>query len=172
MEILTYPNEALRNKAEAIDMEDSEFMKYIHCVATDMQLTMLGSNGIGLASTQVGIPYRIFAFDSNIFEKVIVLANPKITFSDGEVVEEEACLSIPGYSARVKRSLLVQVEWDDISTGNHRDDWFSGRDARVIQHELDHLDGILYIDHLGPLKRRMFEKRYAKLQKQGRIPKY
>jgi len=176
MEILIYPNQALRSKATSIATSaraiyDSDIEK-AYLLMDQMITAMQKNNGLGLAATQVGECLRMFVFNSEMLNKTICMINPDIIWCDGKSLEEEACLSIPGFAAKVERAAVIGVKYYDIHQGMEISRLFGGRDARVIQHEIDHLDGILYIDHLSSLKRQMFKRKYAKLQKLNKINKY
>ena len=172
MNINIYPDRGLRRITNTVKTTMSkEEAAFVQDVATSMRLTMHANNGIGLAATQVGEYRRMFVFDSE-FGEAITMINPDIVWHDGKAMEEEACLSIPGYSAKVERSALIAIKYYDIFDKSNKHDQFGGRDARVIQHELDHLNGTLFIDHLSVLKRNMFERKYKKMQKMSKTERY
>ena len=151
--ILTEPNKLLRQisaPVEKVEETERELMN-------DMLETMYAANGIGLAAPQVGIKKRIVVIDLKEEGKSLPLTfvNPKIIgFSDEKFVNEEGCLSVPEYYAEVERSKEVEVEWYD-AKGKKIKKRLTGLLSVCIQHEIDHLDGILFIDHLSSLKRRM-----------------
>jgi len=172
MNINIYPDSGLRRITNMIETTMSEEdVSFVQDIATSMRLTMCANNGIGLAATQVGEYRRMFVFDSE-FGETITMINPDIVWCDGKAVGEEACLSIPGYSANVERSALIAVKYYDIFDKSNKHDQFGGRDARVIQHELDHLNGVLFIDHLSVLKRNIFKRKYKKMQKMSKTERY
>jgi len=128
--------------------------------------TMYAAKGLGLAANQVGELQRIFILDLSQREEraprsPVFFLNPEIVEAEGELNEEEGCLSIPGYSAKVRRFSRVLVRALD-REGKPFEMEFEGLGARAIQHELDHLNGILYIDHLSPLKRKLFLRWWKK----------
>ena len=161
LEILNYPDERLAEKSVAVDEITPELLK----LAADMAETMYDAPGVGLAAPQVGILQRLIVIDcahSGEPEDLIVAFNPEIVAREGECFEEEGCLSVPGYAAKVHRAAQVKVRYQD------RDGATVEREADELlaiafQHEIDHLDGILYVDRLSSLKRGMFRKKYQKI---------
>lgn len=159
-EIKKYPEKILKEKtALIVDMDGS-----IQRLIDDMIETMYVAKGVGLAANQVGFSKRLCVIDvSTIDEKtpLIVLINPEIIEKRGIVEDEEGCLSIPDYRAKVKRAEEVLVRGVD-RKGKLIE--IEGRDllARVLQHEIDHLDGFLFIDRISPIKREFFKRRYKK----------
>ncbi len=182
LKILTYPDSTLRKKCEPVEEIDDDLIQLLD----DMADTMYEAPGVGLAAPQVGVTKRVIVADIQPRERIkeaeggeeillpperseiIELINPEIVFSDGEAVGEEGCLSIPGFVSDVKRKYEVvvegynregepiQIECEDLL-------------ARVFQHEIDHLDGILFIDRLGRLKRELLKKKIEKaLGKEGK----
>lgn len=135
----------------------------------DMAETMYDAPGVGLAAPQIGVPLQLAVIDITPKDKpneLIVLANPKIIKGEGEEVDEEGCLSVVDYSSNVKRYTKIWVEAQDIE-GNplkfEAEDFY----ARVIQHELDHLNGKLFIDRISSLKRSLYiKKRNKQLKKE------
>lgn len=166
LEILTYPNKFLRTKASPVEKIDDATQEVID----NMIETMYAAPGSGLAAIQVGIDQSIIVYDiSQIDENqsLQALINPVIVSKEGEVISEnEGCLSIPDFRSDVKRSEYVKVEALD-RKGNPitiEDDTFL---AIVLQHEIDHLNGVLFIDHLSALKREMYKKRVKKQMKKN-----
>lgn len=162
--ILTYPDTVLRERAEPVTNIDGKCQQLID----DMADTMYHAPGIGLASNQVGEPYRIIIFDTSSKDQpndVVVVINPEIIEAEGEVVNEEACLSVIDYSAEVKRAERVTVQGLD-REGNPITLEKEGLAAIVLQHEIDHLNGILFIDHITKLKRELYKRRLKKLLKE------
>lgn len=160
LEILKVPDPRLREKAKEILKIDDNIKK----IAYDMIETMYAGKGIGLAGTQVGIPLRIIVIDVDQIEgepNPMVFINPEIVEGRDRVVNEEGCLSVPGYTAKVERFNYVKVRYKDLDDKIRETE---GEDllARAFQHEIDHLNGILFIDHLSKLKREMFLKRLKK----------
>ena len=162
--ILTYPDTVLRERAEPVTNIDGKCQQLID----DMADTMYHAPGIGLASNQVGEPYRIIIFDTLFKDQpndAVVVINPEIIKAEGEVVNEEACLSVIDYSAEVKRAERVTVQGLD-REGNPITLEKEGLAAIVLQHEIDHLNGILFIDHITKLKRELYKRRLKKLLKE------
>ena len=161
LEIKKYPEKVLKEKtAPVVDINSS-----IQRLIDDMIETMYAAKGVGLAANQVGVSKRLCVIDiSMAVEKtpLIVLINPEIVERKGSVEDEEGCLSIHEYRAKVKRAEEVLVKGLD-RKGKPIE--IAGGDllARALQHEIDHLDGLLFIDRLSPIKREFFKKRYKKI---------
>lgn len=160
LEIKTYPDKILKEKtAQIISINSS-----IQSLIDDMIETMYAARGVGLAANQVGISKRLCVIDiSAVDEKtpLIVLINPEIIDKRGSIEDEEGCLSIPQYKAKVKRAGEILVSGLD-RKGRKIEVHGEGLLARALQHEIDHLDGLLFIDRLSPIKREFFKKRYKK----------
>lgn len=164
LNIRTFPDPILKQLAKPIEVFDQDLEK----LANNMLETMYDSNGIGLAANQVGILKRLVVMD--IFsgaEELVnrdphVFVNPKIVEKTGEVVSEEGCLSVVEFTAEVKRAEQIVLEYQDLK-GNEQRLETDGLKAICLQHELDHLKGILFIDHLPLLKQKMVKKKLAKL---------
>lgn len=160
LDICIHPHPALREKAAPIETVDEEICQLID----NMTETMYKAPGIGLAANQVGKAIRLVVIDLQKPEYqtgLIVLVNPRIVHAEGRLNFEEGCLSIPEYYADVKRHEAVVVE------GFDRQEKLvtieaSGVLAVVLQHELDHLDGKLFIDHMGRIKRDIFRRKWKK----------
>ena len=138
--------------------------------ADDMLQTMYDAPGIGLAAPQVGLTKRMLVMDCVKDEdeapRPMVLINPEITWSSDETsVYEEGCLSIPDQYAEVERPAEVRVKWIDLDE-QEREETFSGLWATCVQHEIDHLNGKLFIDYLKPLKRQMITRKMQKLKRE------
>ena len=140
-----------------------EITDKVRSLAADMVDTMVAANGIGLAANQVGVSLRLVVVDIGEQNKrtPLILINPDIVQAAGEEVGEEGCLSVPGFYEPVKRAAEVTVRGVDLD-GSEKVLRCTGLTARVFQHEIDHLNGILFIDHLSPLKRQLFRKEYLK----------
>ncbi len=150
----------LRQKATPVKDIDEK----INRLVKDMAETMYQVKGLGLAANQVGLSKRLFILDLAQREgkpHLLVFINPEILQAEGELYEEEGCLSIPGYSAKVKRKARVLVRALDLE-GKPFEMEFEGLGARAIQHEIDHLEGILYVDYLSTLKKTLFKKWWKK----------
>jgi peptide deformylase len=154
-------SEVLRRRAEEVSAPDAELARLIQ----DMFETMYDAHGIGLAAPQVGISRRVIVVDVNEEGSTpFAMLNPRVVESGPRSEKgEEGCLSIPGIAAPVERPATVVVEGLD-AEGNPVRMEADGMLARCLQHEIDHLDGVLFIDRIGPLKRNMLLKKYRKLQ--------
>ncbi len=160
LEIMKYPNPVLKTKAVPVKEVDSELQSLIN----DMAETMYASSAIGLAAPQVGKLIRVAVIDVTPMledKNLIVLINPRIVEKEGETILEEGCLSIPDYREKVKRWAKVKVETLD-QEGKKREIEGEGLLAIAIQHETDHLDGMLIIDRISSLKRNIFKKTMKK----------
>ncbi len=160
--VLTYPNPFLRQVAEPVTEFGAPLDELIH----DMAETMWDEPGIGLAAPQVGVGIRLFVYDLEVSgnpDKVQVVCNPRFRLMEGSETDEEGCLSVPDFTADVKRSVRVVMEGRD-RHGEAIELDVTGLHARLLQHEADHLDGKLFIDHISALKRGIFKRRLKKLQ--------
>ncbi|NOX54347.1 MAG: peptide deformylase [Planctomycetes bacterium] len=176
MEIVPYPHPALRRKSKPIARID----KRLRRIVGEMFELMYAGNGIGLAANQVGLPYRVFVAnvtgDPEQREQEWVFINPEIVRRRGSVEAEEGCLSFPELFAPVRRSAEIIVEAFDLN-GSEFEMRLDDLAARVVQHETDHLDGILFIDRMAESVRRElapqladFENYFRRQQAQGRYP--
>lgn len=165
IEILTYPNPFLAKTTEAVRNIDGKFQETVDRMAA----TMYNAPGVGLAAIQVGIDESFLLYDitpSDENRNLQVLVNPTIISREGEVLSEnEGCLSVPEYRADVKRASKILVEGYDRDGKPLRFE-AEGFQAIVIQHEIDHLSGTLFIDHISALKRELFKRRIKKKLKQ------
>lgn len=159
--IYAYGQPVLRKKADDIDFNDPELTKLI----SDMFDTMYDSNGIGLAAPQIGKSIRLFIVDGSEIEDIQpegfkeVFINPTILEEFGNEWEfEEGCLSIPDVRANVKRKGELKIHYWDANFQEHTKT-FDGMAARIIQHEYDHIEGILFTDRISPLKRSMLKRK-------------
>ncbi|MFO7785132.1 MAG: peptide deformylase [Thermodesulfobacteriota bacterium] len=161
--IYTYPAPVLRQTAEPVTDIDEEIRHLIDGMAD----TMYAAPGIGLAANQIGALKRIVVYDLSPREHgrdLKVLINPEIVLAEGGTTYEESCLSVIDYAAEVDRSANVKVRGVD-RDGNPVDVEAEGLLAVCLQHEIDHLNGILYIDHISSLKRALYKKKLKKLMK-------
>lgn len=162
--LVLLPDPVLRKKSDPLERVDDE----IRALADDMLETMYDAPGIGLAAIQIGIPRRMLVIDcaKEDEEKApMVFINPEIVErSDERAVYEEGCLSIPDYYAEVERPAEVTVEFTD-RDGKAQQVRADGLLATCLQHEIDHLNGVLFIDHISKLKRDMVVKKFTKLAK-------
>jgi peptide deformylase len=162
--ILIAPHKSLRTRARAVTPGDSPA---VAALLPRMFKAMYDAPGIGLAAPQVGLPLRLVIIDVQPNDKPdpLVLVNPEIVVrSEEPATREEGCLSLPGQYADVTRPARVQVRYHDERGGRHEID-AEGLLAACLQHEIDHLDGILFVDHLSVLKRNMIMRRLAKEQR-------
>jgi peptide deformylase len=164
--IFKYGEPILERPADPVTEFDTSGLRE---VVNDMWETMYAAKGVGLAAPQIGLSQRISVIDISVGEdetKKIVIINPEITLKDGKQVGEEGCLSIPGFREPVSRANRVEVR-----AQNERGETIelAGEEllARAFQHEIDHLNGILFINHLSTLKRDIIRRKIKKLQKTG-----
>ncbi|MDH5559847.1 MAG: peptide deformylase [Deltaproteobacteria bacterium] len=165
LEVLTAPHPFLKIKAKPVEAYDDDLKTLIE----DMLETMYESSGIGLAATQVGQDKRLIVIDiehdhetGESSKKPMIIINPKIIDKQGEQIMEEGCLSVPEFRAEVKRYSQITLSY---LNENQEQKTLDAEEllAVCIQHELDHLDGILFIDHLPLLKRKMILKKLQKM---------
>ena len=160
LDICTYPEKVLRERTKPIAHIDEEIAR----LADHMAEIMYKAPGIGLAANQLGVPKRLLVADISprVPESdLIVLANPEIIIAEGELTIEEGCLSVPDYQAEVKRHERVTVRGLDIH-GEEVEIEAEGLLAVVLQHEIDHLNGVLFIDRISRLKRELFKRKLRK----------
>jgi peptide deformylase len=164
--ILKYGDQILHEPARRVETVTAEIDRLVE----DMIETMYAAPGIGLAATQVGVPLRIFVVDVSIGRNpadLIVVINPEFVERDGMQLEEEGCLSVPGFNATVVRPERAVVKGLD-RTGQEQQREGAGLLARAFQHEMDHLDGMLFVDRLRGIKRDLIVKRIRKLARSGK----
>ena len=164
--ILIHPDPRLKAIAEAVEDSSDD----LRALAEDMLETMYHAPGIGLAAPQIGIGQRLIVLDCVKEEgeapRPLAMVNPQVIASSDETsVYEEGCLSIPDQYADVTRPAEVEVAWMDVD-GSAKRDVFTGLWATCVQHEIDHLDGKLFIDYLKPLKRQMITRKMQKLKRE------
>jgi len=158
--------EVLDNPSEpVVNITDAEVK-----LVQDMVETMYKAPGVGIAAPQVGVGKRIMVTDPTVGEKqgqLITLINPEIVVAEGEQFEEEGCLSVPGFSSSVVRPKKVVIRGLDL---NGKEVTVEGSDllARAFCHELDHLNGVFFLDHLSFIKRDMIKRKIKKLKTQGK----
>jgi peptide deformylase len=166
-EILTLPDKRLRLVSEPVATIDADIKKLVD----DMFETMYEAPGIGLAAIQVGVAKRVVTLDLSKKEndhKPHVLINPEIVWASEETGKyEEGCLSIPEYYEEVERPKEVKVKYTDLD-GKKREIAAKGLLATCLQHEIDHINGVLFIDHLSKLKRDRITKKFTKAAKTGK----
>jgi peptide deformylase len=161
LHILTYPDPRLREKARPVEAVDAALRQLAH----DMAQTMYAAKGIGLAATQVGVAKRVVVMDlSAEHDQLQVLINPRVLARDGLQVCEEGCLSVPAVYEAVERAERVTVSYLDLD-GEARRMEADGLLAVCVQHEIDHLDGKLFVDYLSRLKQDRLRKKVSKRQR-------
>ena len=166
LSILLHPDPRLKKAAEPV----AEVTADIRKLAENMLDTMYDAPGIGLAAPQVGVMQRLLVMDcikeEGAAPRPMALVNPEITWSSEETnVYEEGCLSIPEHYADVERPAEVRVAWTNLE-GERQEEHFDGLWATCVQHEIDHLDGKLFIDYLKPLRRQMITRKMQKLKRE------
>jgi len=174
-EVLIYPDKRLKEVSKEVE----SFDETLHNLLDDMYDTMINRNGVGLASIQVGEPLRALIINVPIDtdsddpkvqqpkDNTIEIINPKLLYSEGKTKYQEGCLSVPGYFEEVERFKLIRIEYQDRFGKKHiiEDDDFL---AIAVQHEMDHLDGKIFVEKLSLLKRKKFEKEWKKRIKSKR----
>jgi peptide deformylase len=163
--IVKYGQDVLEKVSDPV----AEFNGKLDRLVADMFETMYAANGVGLAAPQIGIAKRLAVIDVSNGEDEkakVVLANPVIVSSEGEAVQEEGCLSLPDFRANTTRPERVTVRFQDID-GNEVTETGDGLLARAFCHEIDHLNGVLFIQHLSALKRDSIKRKVRKMMKAG-----
>jgi peptide deformylase len=164
--ILLYGDPVLEQRADPVTEFDTQ---ELHQLVNDMWETMYAAKGVGLAAPQVGVLKRVSVIDTSVGEdesKKNVIINPEVTFREGKQTGEEGCLSIPGFREPVTRANKVVVRAQNVKGETIE---LPGEEllARALEHEIDHLNGILFLNHLSALKRDMIRRKIKKLQKAG-----
>jgi peptide deformylase len=163
--IVKYGDPILERKSARVEKFDDEFRQ----LCADMFVSMYAANGVGLAAPQIGMGIQVSVIDTTNGknpEGKIVIVNPEIIHAEGEQREEEGCLSLPGFRANVVRPLYVTVRAQD-AYGNQFEMRGEQMLARAFCHEIDHLHGILFIQHVSMLKRDLIKRRIRKMRKAG-----
>ena len=164
--ILKYGDDVLHERARDVDA----FTQEIDRLVEDMIETMYAAPGIGLAAPQIGVARRIFVVDVSVGRDpsaLVVMINPEFVERDGMQLEEEGCLSVPGFNATVVRPSRVVVKGLDRAGHAHQHEG-TGLLARAFHHEMDHLDGTLFVDRLRGIKRDLIVRRIRKLTRSGK----
>ncbi len=162
--ILTYPDPVLRVETDTVTTFDNALKQLVD----DMAETMFDAPGVGLAAPQIGITQQVVVVDltkSKGTKDFMPLINPKIISHEGHQIDEEGCLSVPDLTSKVKRFKKIVVSYQDVN-GKPAEISAEDRFAVVLQHEIDHLHGILFIDHLSSLKRQLYKKKVKKMRSQ------
>lgn len=165
LKILKYPDPELKKKSAQVTVINDQIFE----LAKNMAETMYDAPGVGLAAPQVGVHQRVIVIDvapESEPPNLITAINPVIIQADGEAYEEEGCLSVPKYAANVRRHARIVVKYIDLK-GEEVTCRTEGLLAIAFQHEIDHLDGILFVDHISPLKRELFKRRYRRQMEEG-----
>ncbi len=168
LEIIHYPNPVLKKKTQKIQKIDDS----IHKLVRDMAETMYAAPGVGLAAPQVGHSLRLAVLDvtkANQPKELIVLINPEIVAEEGECTWEEGCLSIPDFNEEIKRKKKVTVRCQNLA-GEEVEIVADELLSIALQHEIDHLDGILIFDRISKLKRDLFKRKLKKEMKEDQPP--
>jgi len=163
--IVKYGDAVLEKVAAPVEKFDDELQKLV----ADMFESMYAAEGVGLAAPQIGLGLRLAVIDVSLGknpEAKLVLANPEIVHAEGEQREEEGCLSLPGFRGSVMRPQFVTIRAQD-ANGKSYEMRGEGLLARAFCHETDHLGGVLFIQHLGMLKRDLIKRKVRKLKKSG-----
>lgn len=161
LEILTFPNDLLKQVSQPVEVFDDDLRSFLK----DLEETMDGGPpSVGIAAPQVGRFERIILVDVSIKPKTpnhgrLVLVNPKIVTEQGQVVGREGCLSVPDFTGNVSRAETIELEAQD-SSGNPLNFTMEGFEARAVQHEMDHLDGLLFLDRLVSRRDLFRRKKY------------
>jgi peptide deformylase len=163
--ILRYGERTLKQPASAVVTFDDDLQRLID----DMIETMYAAPGVGLAAPQIGVPLRVFVIDVSVGRRpsdLIVMVNPVFVERDGMQLEEEGCLSVPGFNATVVRPRRATVRGLDRQLSEHT---IAGTDllARAFQHEMDHLDGTVFVDRLRGIKRDLIVRKIQKMKRSG-----
>jgi peptide deformylase len=161
-EILIWPDPLLKQKARPVAKVDDK----VRALVKDMFETMYAAEGVGLAAPQVGVLQRVIVLDTSPSQegaKPVAMINPEIIGMEGETTFAEGCLSIPGESEEVDRAARVTVKFLDVD-GQEQSLACDALLAIAVQHEVDHLDGIVYVDHISTLKRELIRKRMKRLK--------
>lgn len=168
LEIITYPNKLLRQKSQKVECFDYA----LHTTLDNMYETMMARGGVGLAAIQVGIPKRMLVINLPREDRIqhkedlLEIINPEILEANGEILFQEGCLSVPNFYEFMQRFSFIKLKFcDRLGTEFilEAEDYL----AVALQHEIDHLNGVLFVDKLSILKRKKFEKEYKRLQKEG-----
>jgi peptide deformylase len=172
LEILKYPDNRLVQKAETVADINGALQAHIDQIIE----TLYGAPGLGLAAPQVGTSLRLFVYDLSVRDKErterlgpVIVMNPEIVAMEGEEIAEEGCLSIPSYFEKVRRAQRVQIVGLDREGKEIRLEG-EGLAARLFQHEIDHLNGVLMIERFSSLKRSIFLRKFKKQSRQETLP--
>ena len=158
MKILKYPDPFLFKKVDKVENFDDQLKKE----TIDMLNIMRLSKGVGLAANQVGLNKRIFVMECSKDKDEYVFINPEIiNYTEEEMLNEEGCLSFPDLYIGLNRKKEVELQWQDIK-GNIKKEWFKEIESICVQHELDHLNGVVFVNRLKPTKKQLVINKYMK----------
>jgi peptide deformylase len=171
LRVLTWGDPVLRKLSRPL--EPREFDDAFRAWCDDLVETMYEADGVGLAAVQVGRPIRVLAVDTEFREggskSPVVYVNPVLEPAAPDCVMDEGCLSVPGIRGKVSRPEKVHVSWQDVHGNFHRREGLEGLEARCLLHEMDHLEGILFVDKISPVARSLVQGKLRKLaQTSGR----
>jgi peptide deformylase len=164
--ILKYGNTVVHDRAKPVEAVTAD----INRLVDDMIETMYAAPGVGLAAPQIGVALRVFVVDISVGRDpagLVVMINPEFVEQEGMQLEDEGCLSVPGFNATVVRPSRVVIKGVDRTGGEHVREG-TGLLARAFQHEMDHLDGLLFVDRLRGIKRDLIVRRIRKLSRAGK----
>lgn len=168
LRVLTWGDPLLRKQSRPVELAELDDAFRAWC--DDLVETMYAEDGVGLAAVQVGKAIRVLAVDTQYGEtnvkQPVVYVNPVIEAHGRPCDDSEGCLSVPGVRGKVSRPDTVDISWLDIHGTAHRREGISGLEARCLQHEMDHLEGVLFVDRLSPAARSLAEGKLRKLARQ------
>jgi peptide deformylase len=172
LDILTAPHPLLEERAR--DIAPDEFGAELEQRASDMAETMYAAPGVGLAAPQVSDPRRLLVLDpgekAERGRRFFAMANPKILERSTDFIDwNETCLSVPEFEIELRRNRRVRVEWQHPADGSVREAWFENYEAVIVQHELDHLEGMVLLDRASRFKRSWYLRRLIKTKKRERV---
>jgi peptide deformylase len=169
LKVLTWGDPLLRKKSRPV--EASELDDNFRAWCADLVETMYEEEGVGLAAVQVGRAIRVLAVDTQYGESEVrhpvVYVNPVIEPVGAPCDDNEGCLSVPGVRGKVSRPESIHISWMDEHGNSHRRENLTGLEARCLQHEMDHLEGVIFVDRLSPAARSLAEGKLRKLARQG-----
>lgn len=169
LKVLTWGDPLLRKSSRAMELHELDDTFRAWCA--DLSETMYAEDGVGLAAIQVGRPIRVLVVDVDFGEtnvkKPVVYVNPVIEPHGAPCEDSEGCLSVPGVRGKVRRPEGVNISWLDEHGNAHRRENVAGLEARCLQHEMDHLEGVIFVDRLSPAARSLAEGKLRKLARQN-----
>ena len=164
MKVLKYPDPLLFKRVENVH----EFNEELKLQSQEMLTTMKNYGGVGLAANQVGLDKRMFVMQCSVEKPPYIFINPIVVKKSDDITPyEEGCLSFPDLRIELERPAQITISWQDLH-GNQNEESFSGLEAVCVQHEIDHLDGIVFVNKLKPTKKQMVLKKYMKTKEKSR----